>query len=77
MRLLIPTAIMIFVLMVEHKLLLGRYSDLFLTLAGLLGAYVSFIGTAIIGGLNSDDRLILEAVWSKVGRGFSLRQGTP
>jgi hypothetical protein len=33
---------------------------------GLVLAYVSLIGLALLTGLDSDDRVILRAVWSRI-----------
>jgi hypothetical protein len=38
-------------------------------------AYLAFIGTAIVFGLDADDRLIAGAVWSKVRGAFHGAEG--
>ncbi len=44
-------------------------------MAGLALAYLAFIGTAIVFGLDADDRLIAGAVWSKVRGAFQGAEG--
>lgn len=42
---------------------------------GLLGAYVVFVVVTLVTGLDSDDKLVVEAVWRRL-RGVSLRFGS-
>jgi len=72
-RLLLPLAGSVGVLFLEHRLLLGLCSGWFLAATALIAGYGTFIGLALVVGLDSDDRIILNAIWSRVGGTFLLR----
>jgi O-antigen/teichoic acid export membrane protein len=44
-------------------------------MAGLAVAYITFIGIAVAFGLDADDRMIADAVWSKVRGAFQGAEG--
>ena len=66
-RLLFPVTGLLLGLLVGHRFLLGRFPNGVVILASLFGAYVTFVGIALVGGLDSDDRIILNAIWSRTG----------
>jgi O-antigen/teichoic acid export membrane protein len=73
LRLLLPLAGTVGALLLEHKLLLGLCSAWVLVGLAMAVAYVAFICIAVGFGLDSDDRIILNAIWSRIGGKFVLR----
>ena len=61
--LLLPFVGTLLVLLVERRFLLGHHSDLVLITMALIAGYVAFTAIALLKGLDSDDRLILGAIW--------------
>ena len=70
-RLLLPLAATLGVLFLERRLLLGLCSGWVLAGIAMVAGYVTFVGVALVAGLNSDDRIILDAIWSRIK--FPLR----
>jgi O-antigen/teichoic acid export membrane protein len=66
-RLLAPFAGTLFVLLIERRFVSGPHADLALIAGALVAGYVAFTGIALLAGLDSDDRLILGAIWSRTG----------
>jgi O-antigen/teichoic acid export membrane protein len=71
-RLLFPLTAMLIVLLIEHQFLLGRCSDWIVVALALVAAYIAFVGIVLVSGLDSSDRIILDAIWSRLGGKFHL-----
>jgi O-antigen/teichoic acid export membrane protein len=75
LRLLLPTVAMLATtLLLKEESALFRHAWLALV-ASLVVAYVVFGVATLMSGLNSDDRLIADAIWSRVSGGFSRTSG--
>ena len=72
LRLLPPSAGMVGVLLVEYRFAFAFHSDWILIGAGLVFGYLVFLGIAIAVGLDSDDSIILRAMWSRTCGRFHL-----
>lgn len=66
-RLLLPLAGTVGVLLVEYRFAFAFHSDWALIGTGLSSGYLVFAGIALVVGLNSDDGIILRAIWSRTG----------
>jgi O-antigen/teichoic acid export membrane protein len=67
LRLLLPFAGTLLVLLIERRFLIGSHSDLVVVAIAMVAGYVAFTGIALLAGLDSDDRLILGAIWLRTG----------
>jgi O-antigen/teichoic acid export membrane protein len=70
-RLLPPAGAASFVSWIVGKTPLFTHSDWIAILVALLGAYAAFSVTTFAVGLDSDDRLIINAVWDRVRGAFA------
>ncbi|HUO13954.1 MAG TPA: flippase [Verrucomicrobiae bacterium] len=71
LRLLLPSAVILFV-----ELLVKRYMNLFhhdwiAVACALVSGYLIFAAIILLSGLDSDDRLIASAIWSRIRGGFA------
>lgn len=66
----LPLAGTVGVLLVAHKFMFELRSGWMLTALALLLAYIAFIGLAVGFGLDSDDKIILSGIWSRIGGKF-------
>ena len=72
-RLLFPLTGMLLVLLIERQFPFQLRFDWIVIILALVAGYGAFIGIALVCGLNSDDRIILDAIWSRRGAKFHLR----
>ena len=68
----LPFAGTLLVLLIERRFLSGPHSDLVRIASALIAGYVVFTGIAFLAGLDSDDRLILGAIWLRTGGRLSF-----
>jgi O-antigen/teichoic acid export membrane protein len=71
LRLLPPVAAAMLVLWLAHSALVVVQPAWGVMGAGLVLAYVAFLGVAVLVGLDADDRLIASAVWLRMRSAFS------
>ena len=71
-RLFLPLAGAFGVLLIAHKFLFELRSGWMLAALALVVAYTAFICIAVGFGLDSDDRIILNAIWSRISGKFAL-----
>ena len=76
-QLLLPTVCMTALVLAMRVCLQGWISDALLFALALPLAYVSFVGTALLLGLEEDDLLIAETVWARLGFSFRRKAATP
>jgi predicted membrane-bound spermidine synthase len=71
--LLIPFCGALVVVSIMRRFLSGSQSNLVLIGAALIASYVAFTGIALLAGLDSDDRLVLGAIWLRTGGKLNLQ----
>ena len=66
LRLALPVAATLLVLAVARAAFRPGYLELPVMAAGLALAYATFISTALLRGLDADDRLVTDAIWARL-----------
>ncbi|MGH9512481.1 MAG: flippase [Terriglobales bacterium] len=66
-RLVLPLAGTLGVLLIGHKFMFGFRPEWVLIASALIAGYGIFIGIALSFGLDSDDQMILRAIWLRIG----------
>ncbi len=72
LRLVLPAAATIMVLIVVHRIASALHSNWMVIAVALSVAYSVFVTSALSFGLDSDDTLVLRALWSRIGGNAQL-----
>ncbi len=72
-RLILPVAGTVLVLLLERRFVSQFHSDFPPIAMAVFVGYASFLALAIVAGLDSDDRIVLKAIWLRTGGVFFSR----